>query len=500
MMSGTRDHRVIRAADQYAPPKDLTVVSTFFNSEGYRSKVRALRAFRKSLEASGIPFLLVEGAFGDSPFLLPSSKSVIHVRCASVMWQKERLLNHGIRSLPGSCRKVAWLDTDIFFENAHWAVETSELLDQVPIVQPFDVALWLPKGTTRFQGSGIAWPGFAAVAQHHPGLFLSGDFDRHGHSGYAWAARRDVIERHGLYDLSVAGSGDHLMAHAMFGDLSSPCVTNSVGADNSFRDSFHAWAGPFFREVRSRVGFVRGAVLHRWHGDRKKRRYYKRMIGILARGYDPTLDVKVSSSGALQWTEHGRPLARWMKGYFSGRDEDGTPEPSAKVPWTLVEQIRKDSPGPLDDALRPFSKDLGVLATLVAARSDLWTTAGLVPVLPNLLGYLILDPPTTRIDPAGLLSRILERANQSKRNLGAKWDELSPETRWATVVGTQAYLQETVSGSLSARIRDPRWREAPELENARKVMSGVSRNRSTHPNPFDSVVGPGSLAAGLEHV
>src|SRR5208283_616142 len=121
----------------------------------------------------------------------------------------------------------------------------------------------------------------------------SGDFDRHGHTGYAWAAWKDLILKHGLYDRSIAGSGDHLMAHAMMGDLSSPCVTNSVGAANPFRDSFHAWAKPFHSDVQSNVGFVRGAVLHRWHGDRKKRNYYKRMIGLLARDYNPSLDVTV---------------------------------------------------------------------------------------------------------------------------------------------------------------------------------------------------------------
>ena len=140
----SRKPREIRPAERYADPKDLWVVSTFFDSEGYYSKLRALRAYRRTMNASGIPMLLVEGAFGKNPFLLPESDRILRVRCPSVMWQKERLLNVGIEHLPQSCRKVAWLDTDIFFENPRWAVETSALLDMVPVVQPFDTALWLP--------------------------------------------------------------------------------------------------------------------------------------------------------------------------------------------------------------------------------------------------------------------------------------------------------------------------------------------------------------------
>jgi hypothetical protein len=317
----------VTPARRYEAPRDLWVVSAYFDSQGYASKLRALQAYISVMERSRIPMLLVEGGFRRHPFLLPKSDHVLRVRCPSVMWQKERLLNLAIDHLPNSCRKIAWLDTDIFFENPRWAVETASLLDDFPIVQPFDLALWLPKGTMLFDGRGIAWSGFAAVAYNHPGLFLSGDFDRHGHSGYAWAARKELIQKHGLYDRSIVGSGDHLMAHAMMGDLSSPCVTNSVGAANAFRESFHAWAKPFARDVRTNVGFVRGAVLHRWHGDRKKRSYYKRMVGILARGYNPSLDVRVAASGGLEWTEHGAFLGRWMRDYFTRRQEDSRPGP-----------------------------------------------------------------------------------------------------------------------------------------------------------------------------
>ena len=397
----------IRPAVSYTPAKDLWVVSTYFDSEGYSSKLRALNAYLRVMERSGIPLLLVEGAFGKRPFLSRPSEHVVQVRCTSVMWQKERLLNIGIQRLPPSVRKVAWLDTDVFFENPDWAVETSTLLNEFPIVQPYELALWLPKGTTHFEGKGIAWPSFAAVAQRHPGTFLSGDFDRHGHSGYGWAARRDIIEKHGLYDRSVVGSGDHLMAHAMMGDLSSPCVTNSVGAANPFRASFHSWAKPFHSDVRSRIGFAQGAILHRWHGDRKKRRYYKRMVGLLARSYSPTVDVRVSESGALEWTTHGKALGRWMKDYFAAREEDGTPGPVDSIAWDLVEGLRHDHMTLLDERLRPLASQLGPLATLISDQSEDWSACGLTPVLPNLVAALLLAP-TSPIE-SGSGQRLMRR-------------------------------------------------------------------------------------------
>ena len=36
--------------------------------------------------------------------------------------------------------------------------------------------------------------------------------------GLAWAARREIVEKYGLYDAMIAGAGDRAMAYAMFGN------------------------------------------------------------------------------------------------------------------------------------------------------------------------------------------------------------------------------------------------------------------------------------------
>ena len=54
--------QAIESAKRYNSTEDLWVVSTFFDSEGYANKLRALRAYRRIMKASEIPVLLVEGA------------------------------------------------------------------------------------------------------------------------------------------------------------------------------------------------------------------------------------------------------------------------------------------------------------------------------------------------------------------------------------------------------------------------------------------------------
>ena len=117
---------------------------------------------------------------------------------------------------------MAWLDNDILFTNPDWAVQTLALLDDVPAVQPYERVIHVWPGAVVANDGGPACESFAAVWGRDRGLIGAG-VDRHGHPGFAWAARRELLERHGLYDVALNAGGDHLIAHAMCGDSDSPC-------------------------------------------------------------------------------------------------------------------------------------------------------------------------------------------------------------------------------------------------------------------------------------
>lgn len=314
---------IVRAAGAYAPADDLWVVTCYFNPSGYRTKRRNYERFAAKLRRSGLNWLAVECAFGSAPFTLPPSPNVFQVRGRDVMWQKERLLNLAIAGLPAACTKVAWLDCDVLFANPEWAVETSALLERCAVVQPFKWAIRLPRWHGAYWGFGASWKSFAAVYAKNLRLLLKGNFDRHGHTGFAWAARREVLERHGLYDACIAGSGDHMMAHAMCGDWTTRCITRIIGDNTRHLDYFRRWAEPLYRDVRGRVGYVPGTLLHLWHGDIADRRYMDRNQDLVRFGFDPVTDLRVGESGCWEWTSAKPALHRWAVEYFGLRQEDG---------------------------------------------------------------------------------------------------------------------------------------------------------------------------------
>jgi len=306
----------VRGADSYTPASDLWVVTCYFNPQSYAPRLENYHRFKAAFDRSGARLITVECVFNDQPFVL-SGANVIHVRAADVMWQKERLLNIAISSLPPECRKIAWLDSDILFQNPDWLVQTSKLLDRFPIVQPFEEALLLPKGLASYSGEPIASAAsFASVYSSAPSKHLAGDFRKHGHTGFAWAARRDLLLSHGLYEACVAGDGDHMMAHAGCGDWDSPCVCGTL-IGFVHRNHFRLWAAEFYKNVRGRIGYVPGTILHLCHGDSRYMRSYERLVEFAAVEFDPAIDIRVGRSGALEWNSPKPELHRWLQNYFA---------------------------------------------------------------------------------------------------------------------------------------------------------------------------------------
>jgi hypothetical protein len=245
------------------------------------------------------------------------------VPARDIMWQKERLLDLGASWLPAECAKVAWLDADVIFEDVDWAPRTSEKLETAMVVQPFSTAVRLPRGATEASGSDDeVFESFCSVLVHRPEELRHGKYEPHGHTGFAWAARRDLLARAGLYDEAIAGSSDHMMAHAFAGDPESPCITRMLGRGGRHRAYFRRWAEEVHREVGARVSYVPGRLLHLWHGTIANRRYAERNKELSKMGFDPREDIRISTTGCWEWASDKPELHAWARRYFVERKED----------------------------------------------------------------------------------------------------------------------------------------------------------------------------------
>jgi hypothetical protein len=193
------------------------------------------------------------------------------------------------------------------------------------IVQLFSDVVRLPRESLWGLEGGDRWESFGAVLKRMPNLLLDGNFARHGHTGFAWAAHRELLSRHGFYDACIAGSGDHMMAHAFAGDWKGGCIDRIIGSQDEHRTHFEKWARSIYQDVRARVSAVSGTLFHLWHGDTDKRRYVLRNRELAAFSFDPHRDLRIGDSGAWEWASGKQVMHAWAAEYFSQRDEDGAP-------------------------------------------------------------------------------------------------------------------------------------------------------------------------------
>lgn len=254
----------------------------------------------------------------------------MHLIGRDVLWQKERLLNVALRSLPPECDAVAWLDCDVVFASSEWPERTQATLERFSIVQLFSERCNLAQGATR---NGSDWRPVELVAPSTGYAIATGKLKRDDlrvagayvtggpTTGLAWAARRSLLDRHGLYDANILGAGDRAVACAAIGRFD--YWVDAAAANSRQEQHYRAWGEPFFADVTGKIGFIDGRIFHLWHGDTKDRQYAKRHREFMRFGFDPFSDIAIDANGCWRWNTVKPELHRYLLDYFATRREDG---------------------------------------------------------------------------------------------------------------------------------------------------------------------------------
>jgi len=315
-------------------PGDMWGVATYFNPARYPGKYRNLKLFAERVRSQGLKLIVVELQFDHAPFEVeePIADCVLRLRSSAVLWQKERLFNRALAALPDSCDKVVWLDADILFENPAWVGQTAALLEEYKLVQPFEGAGWLPEGLTARPevelppSDGVARAKYYGVAYAQTVSPNQNILRQSSHTGFAWAARRGVIESHGFYDRFVLGGGDLVMCAAMFGYAAAWLGRSWAGkfcSEAQIQDLLE-WSDAFWNTVRGSVSYTGGDVLHLWHGRMENRRYFTRLVILKEERFDPRADIALDGDSCWTWNSDKPELHRRVREYFEGRKEDSS--------------------------------------------------------------------------------------------------------------------------------------------------------------------------------
>lgn len=310
----------------------LWAVTSYFNPARYRRKLDNYRAFRRHLTA---PLVCLELSFSDDFALGPNdAETVIRLRGGSVLWQKERLLNIALAALPASCEAVAWVDCDVIFEQSDWPDLARRALRDRQLVQLFRTRCNLARtaGPDPVDLSQVDAQAVSLGYKLAGGTATPDDVRRSdapltlaSTAGIAWAAHRDLLARHGLYDACILGTADRVIASAAIGRLD--YGRDAILMNDQQFTHYRAWAQPFFGAVQGKVGYIEGRAYHLWHGALQDRRYHERHEGLRRYDFDPAIDIAPEASGCWRWSSDKPDMHDYVRAYFEARNEDGAGPP-----------------------------------------------------------------------------------------------------------------------------------------------------------------------------
>lgn len=313
------------------PGGRLWAITSYFNPLGYKRRLANYRTFRHALQ---VPLATIELSFGGGFALDAGDAEILLQRShGALLWQKERLLNVLMQSLPAECEYVAWLDCDLLFERADWPERTAAALDRVALVQLFQQRHHLPSRSDlqdasaagalfSQQSSGRLLDAGSSAADLLKGISPTAPAGGYPSLGMAWAARRSLLLRHGMYDACIVGGGDAALVFAALGRTDLLMDLHQMNERQCA--SYAAWAAPFHRDVgAAAVSALAGDVFHLWHGATGNRRHGARHEGLRPFSFDPDTDIALSEDGCWRWASDKPEMHRYVADFFMARKEDG---------------------------------------------------------------------------------------------------------------------------------------------------------------------------------
>lgn len=241
--------------------------------------------------------------------------SLLKIRTNDEIWYKENMVNIAVRYLPHDWEYVAWIDTDIEFQNKDWALETIELLQTYKIVQMFSHAIDMgDRKETLHVHTGFAY-------QYVNGeTWKPAKYGTQWHPGYAWACTRDAFDNiGGLIDYAILGSADNHMALSFVGLVDKSLDTN---LHPNYKMLCRIFQERCEKYIKRSVGFLAGTVLHHFHGNKPDRQYQDRWKILISNKFDPLRDIVKDYRGLYHLVDDKIKLRDDIIMYFRNRNED----------------------------------------------------------------------------------------------------------------------------------------------------------------------------------
>ena len=295
----------------------LHVIAVVSNPCNFKIRYKLTEEFMKRMEKEpNVIAYLVELVYGDQPFGVTESDNKRHLQIrtdAPPLWHKENMINLGVKYLlPPDWKAFAWIDADIEFESAHWALDALKILNGGnDFVQLFTHCIDMDFNKQIMNT-------FTSFGYQYSKNFEKGTGQRYWHPGFAWACNRKAYEKMGgIFEEGILGSGDNIMCHTFIKKAPDSLKKGMAQEYIDFVANFqHKMEG-------INLGYVPGPIRHYFHGKKENRNYYGREDMLIKYEYNPYTFIKHDDKGLIIPTEKfPQEFLKDIMDYFSNRNED----------------------------------------------------------------------------------------------------------------------------------------------------------------------------------
>lgn len=290
----------------------LRCVTCYFNITNADSIKQNYIKFRKNFS---LPLTTVELAFDNQEFWIDDSIK-IRGNASNIMWQKERLLNIAIQSLPHNTDIIAWLDADIIFHDDSWVTKATKSIDNYPVVQLFSHVFETGDDVVH---NGL---GYVYASRQQENSIISNSIDntnirKGGGTGLCWALRSDIVDM-GLDDKSIVGVSDLHQLIFWEGDWDNHYIQI---LPPKYRISALKNGFMHYLKVQGNIGYIDSTIEHLHHGTFKNREYYHKQKILIDHDFDPNNDIVIDNNGLWKWNSDKFNLHQDIHNMFFNRKE-----------------------------------------------------------------------------------------------------------------------------------------------------------------------------------
>lgn len=271
----------------------LAILTSFYNPCNYTSiKYNAITFLRHIKKYADI--FIAELSFDKKFFIEHSNCIRVNGDESNILWQKERLLNILLDRLPKEYTDVAWVDSDLIFKDEFWVERVYEELSRYKILQLFS-------STYRLRADNSVIDNLVSRVKYHS----------YGSPGFAWAARREVLDEIKFLDNQVMGGADAIMCAAF---MNTPQI---LPKSQAFIDDDRTkqWIDKASKTVDRSVSYLENNLAHLYHGSEQNRNYNDRYDIIM----NQTNNISLCND---LWKCDNTILTKNISNYFLQRKED----------------------------------------------------------------------------------------------------------------------------------------------------------------------------------